>query len=94
MFEGPSFNSQSNELAIESVELAHDGIEVQVIISKAWAQMGVEWNSWKRKTMGNLFERMNRRTRLSRGIAGSKKTDSRYDRFVRTDMDSYVLWLP
>ena len=30
-WEGPSFNSQSNELAIESVELAHDGIEVQVI---------------------------------------------------------------
>ena len=30
-WEGPSFNSQSNELAIESIELAHDGIEVQVI---------------------------------------------------------------
>lgn len=30
-WEGPSFNAQSNELAIESVELAHDGIEVQVI---------------------------------------------------------------
>ncbi len=30
-WEGPSFNSQSNELAIESVELAHDGIEIQVI---------------------------------------------------------------
>ena len=29
-WEGPSFNSQSNELAIESIELAHDGIEVQV----------------------------------------------------------------
>ena len=28
---GPSFNSQANELAIESIELAHDGIEVQVI---------------------------------------------------------------
>ena len=27
----PSFNSQANELAIESIELAHDGIEVQVI---------------------------------------------------------------
>lgn len=30
-WEGPSFNSQANELAIESIELAHDGIEVQVI---------------------------------------------------------------
>ena len=30
-WEGPSFNAQSNELAIESIELAHDGIEVQII---------------------------------------------------------------
>ena len=30
-WEGPSFNSQANELAIESIELAHDGIEVQVL---------------------------------------------------------------
>jgi phage tail-like protein len=30
-WEGPSFNSQSNELAIEAIELAHNGIEVNAV---------------------------------------------------------------
>jgi phage tail-like protein len=30
-WEGPSLNSQSNELAIESIELAHNGIEVTAV---------------------------------------------------------------
>jgi phage tail-like protein len=29
-WEGPNFNSQSNDLAIETVELAHNGIEVKL----------------------------------------------------------------
>jgi len=30
-WEGPAFNSNSNELAIESIELAHNGIEVTAV---------------------------------------------------------------
>jgi phage tail-like protein len=30
-WEGPSFNSQSNELAIEAIELAHNGIEITAV---------------------------------------------------------------
>jgi phage tail-like protein len=30
-WEGPAFNANSNELAIESIEIAHNGIEVTAV---------------------------------------------------------------